>query len=214
MEYIGHSGILGLTGGTWGTVIPSTGPRHTTSSLLRRAGRRGLGSGQLCGGGSVGMGTLPVAGNRAAQWRNMEPHENPCLCPLGAIALSSPSDGWAVGGWATSPIYYGSVILRLAGGTWSTASNPTTLPLSAVALSSPNDGWAVGGFRFQSVILRLSGGTWSTASNPTSYPLLSAVLSESNAGWAVGFTGTILRLSSGTWSAFASLTQVTSILWQ
>ena len=66
---------------------------------------------------------------------------------LRSVALSSASEGWAVGD---------NVTLRLTGGTWATSSNQSAY---SIALSGPDQGWALS----NSGILRLGDGTWTRA---------------------------------------------------
>lgn len=80
---------------------------------------------------------------------------NPAGVWLSDIAMTSATDGWAVG----DPIQrHTAVILHYANGAWTQVNCPTQQPLSGVAMASPTDGWAVGA---RGTILHYAGGAWS-----------------------------------------------------
>ncbi len=68
---------------------------------------------------------------------------------LSAVAMTSTSEGWAVGNEGTILHYYN--------GAWSQAHSPTIQTLLSIAMVSPNEGWAVGA---QGTILHYLNGVW------------------------------------------------------
>lgn len=72
----------------------------------------------------------------------------PCNRPMDAVAFTSSTDGWAVGGSGT--------MLHWNGSDWRQVTGPTTDDLFSVAMVSADDGWAVG-----DKILHWDGNEWS-----------------------------------------------------
>jgi hypothetical protein len=144
---------------------------------------------------------------RGAAW-----HDSPSTTAvgLGAVALASATEGWAVGG---------SSLWHLHDGQWTAAGPPTSsfgipepeIALNGIALSGPNQGWAVGGvsaqpsgFSVDGQLFHLDNGVWSEVPSPTQHPLRAVALASSSEGWAVGDHGTILHLARGVWSVATS----------
>jgi hypothetical protein len=133
---------------------------------------------------------------------------------LGAIAMTSASNGWAVGlrfGFDEEPL-----ILRWNGSTWTQQPLPRLREgwLSAIAASSARNAWAVGGTGEKNLILHWNGKRWSRLPCPTPHHeagLVGVTVTKSGAAWAVGFGYTsgglvdvILRWTGGKWKQAAN----------
>jgi hypothetical protein len=106
---------------------------------------------------------------------------------LGA-ALSSPSEGWAVGHHDdekldTTQINERPLLYHLVNGIWTLVALPASVPgnsdLQAVSFDAPNDGWAVG-----DGLLHYDGTTWSYVPNPVSGQLSAVQMLAPHVGWA------------------------------
>jgi hypothetical protein len=122
---------------------------------------------------------------------------SPVTDDLKSIAMTSASNGWAVGN--------GGTILHWNGNLWSKANSPTTQPLYAVKMISANNGWAVGGF---GTILHWDGSSWNLVDSPIHPDLFSVDFLSPNEGWSVGWVpgggseryGAILKWNGSAWS--------------
>lgn len=129
---------------------------------------------------------------------------SPVKYHLEGVALTSSSNGWAVGlkGYSGSTPY-GSVILHWDGNEWREETSPTGAPLFAVTMISENDGWAVGGST-SGVILHWNGSAWSVANAPSSATLYDVKFTSANDGWAIGGSATsgavLLRWNGTEWT--------------
>jgi hypothetical protein len=95
---------------------------------------------------------------------------------LSAIAASSPSDIWAVGGQGNSDPFHPTsrtLIEHYDGTSWSVVPSPSLgayTSLSAVSASSPDDAWAIGGIFQQhgdrTLALHWDGSSWSVVDTP------------------------------------------------
>jgi len=139
----------------------------------------------------------------AAQWNGISFTLGTVLGPVSdlySVSLTSPSDGWAVGGLGSSPL-----ILHYSGGAWTQVAAPQGgYVLRSVFMVNSGEGWAVGdGGR----ILHLSGSSWGIVSSPVTNTLRSLFMVGQNDGWAAGDGGTILRYQgSGQWVKIAGPT--------
>lgn len=136
------------------------------------------------------------------------------LPALNAVAMSSETEGWAMGS---------STMLHFLAGTWTPVSYPPITPSSSgstqplmngVAMVSADDGWAVGsphsyvsGVGHNDIILHYDGSAWQQTASPDLTNSLNGVaMTSATDGWAVGDDGVILHYSSGQWSQVASPT--------
>ena len=113
---------------------------------------------------------------------------------LDAVAATSASDAWAVGGYSTSTV--GRALIEHWNGTqWCRVPSPqpgTSDGLTGVAAISPTDAWAVGTYGiFKTLILHWDGTAWAKvpSPNPSSVGInqLDAVAGTSATdAWAVG----------------------------
>lgn len=117
--------------------------------------------------------------------------------PLLAVALDTPSDGWAVG--------YNATFVHYNGTTWSSVAGPPNFNKNVVSVAalSPSDAWAVG---YGGAILHYDGKLWTLVASPTTYDLLSIAMPSAQEGWAVGDNGTLLHFSQGSWHVSKSPT--------
>jgi hypothetical protein len=133
---------------------------------------------------------------------------------LSAIAMTSGSNGWAVG--STLAINSGPLILHWDGSTWTQVKLPPLSGgfLSAIAANSARNAWAVGAIGAKNLILHWNGVRWSRIRCPSprgNEGLISVTVTRSGAAWAVGFRNTrgggvdvILRWIGGKWKVAAN----------
>lgn len=133
---------------------------------------------------------------------------------LSGIAMTSASNGWAVG--STTAIHSGPLVLRWNGSTWTQQPLPRLRGgwLSAIAASSARNAWAVGGTGEKNLILHWNGKRWSRLPCPTPHHdvgLIGVTVTKSGAAWAVGFgyirgglVDVILRWTGGKWKRAAN----------
>lgn len=124
---------------------------------------------------------------------------------LHAVAMTSASDGWAVGSFRSATDSNGSamqvVLMHDTNGTWSTVHVPILGSLNAISMPSPSDGWAVGD---GGLILHYDGHGWTRVSSPTVVFLHAVQMLAPNDGWAVGdsasLDGAILHYDGVAWT--------------
>ena len=136
-----------------------------------------------------------------------------------AIALSSPTAGWAVGtlyppasasgGTLPNSPATQAIVLRYQNGNWTDASRiqgqhqETTFGWNDIALDAAANGWAVG---TAGMLLHLSNAgtlTMTSATPPSQSATLEGVtLLSPNEGWAVGSPGVILHDIGGVWQRY------------
>ncbi len=125
---------------------------------------------------------------------------------LNAIAMTSPSDGWAVGSFQPATDNNGSatqvVLMHDVNGTWSAVHVPIHGSLDAIAMLSASDGWAVGD---QGLTLHYDGHSWTRVPSPTVGPLRAVQMLAPNDVWAIGsdppMSGVILHYDGIAWSS-------------
>jgi photosystem II stability/assembly factor-like uncharacterized protein len=139
---------------------------------------------------------LALAGCGAAAGPDLSAHT-----ALTSVAMSSATDGWAVGEYGT--------ILRYAGGAWRPFPAPTHADLYGVASLSASEAWAVGldVAAGHGILLHFADGQWEQVRGLSVPALRSVILVSPVEGWAVGDGGTILHLTSGQWHALPSITR-------
>lgn len=163
---VGEDTILRLSGGAWSRVTSSVAGYAPHAVALA-----GPNDGWAVAGSYYGY-LLRLSGGN---W-TLGPYT---YAYLNDVALTSASDGWAVG----------NQIWRLSGGAWAKHADSSS-QLYGLALSSPASGWAVG---YSGTIMRLSAGAWSAGDGPATQSLQAIALSGDQAGWSVGDNNTILR---------------------
>jgi len=157
--------------------------------------------------------------------------QSPTTERLEGVAMTSATEGWAVGRNGT--------ILRYHNGQWLVYSSPTAQHLRGIDMVSSELGWIVGDY---GTVLQYDGGGWQVVSVPTGQDLhvLDAIsqsdvwiggyaallhlslsgwqashvpwsvygirMLSSSEGWLVGSWGDIAHFSDGSWSAVSSPT--------
>lgn len=126
---------------------------------------------------------------------------------LSALAMLSPTQGWAVGslagGMGPAPTHpQRALVEQYVQGQWrqdTTFAGPagsSSFGLAAIAMVSADEGWAVGS---DGLIVHLLHGSWSRVPSPTGQTLWSLAFVSPTQGWAVGEQGTILHYANGVW---------------
>ncbi len=125
---------------------------------------------------------------------------------LHAVAATSASDAWAVGGYDTGSGTEGRTLAEHWDGTaWTRVPSPTPggttggATLTAVAATSPSDAWAVGQSSVGALIEHWNGTAWTQVPSPVSAAVLAGVAATSaRDAWAVGYYHTpgALRLKT------------------
>ena len=143
----------------------------------------------------------------------------PANTVISDMALTSPTDGWAVGGTMSDQGYATQgVIMRFSKCHWSSvALDLKGMGLSQIAMDSPTDGWAIGNRTDTDapVLFHLSGGAWTQQPLPSgllvaeSYFTQVRVFAPGNV-WLTAFTPKnsqgqmgvmlLLHLMNGQWS--------------
>jgi hypothetical protein len=165
-------------------------------------------------------GTLfALAQDRGGPTGTRAPASLPAGLAVQAVAMISPTEGWAAGSVTAVPYYPKLVVLHYAAGRWSVAlvALPSALGrqsavLTGIAMVSPTEGWAVGhtvlghapggevdGWT-SGILLHDVGGTWRDANaagapwdalnRAGGYQLLDVVADRSGTAWIVGTDGT------------------------
>lgn len=126
---------------------------------------------------------------------------------LHAVAMTSASDGWAVGSFRPAPVNVNDdsarqvLLMHDVNGTWSTVHVSILGSLNAISMLSASDGWAVGD---QGLILHYDGRTWTGVPSPTETFLHAVQMLAPNDGWAVGdsafLNGAILHYDGTAWT--------------
>lgn len=120
---------------------------------------------------------------------------------LHGIAMSSPLEGFAVGGISNSP---SGVILQYTSGRWSVLSTVDEY-LYGISLRSATDGWAVGA---SGGTFHYMAGAWTETGKPVTHPLYGVTsLPADSDPWAVGLGGALVRYRDGAWQ------QETNVVW-
>lgn len=115
-----------------------------------------------------------------------------------AIAMDSPTDGWAVGSAGAT----NALILHYQHGHWSTSPEHPRGQLDAIAMVSSDEGWAVGtAVGGDTIMLHYSHGAWSPVSVPQIGALDTISMYSADSGWAAGQG--ILRYANGVWTQSA-----------
>lgn len=132
------------------------------------------------------------------------------------IAMSSTSEGWAVGGTFSREIDEknaiervsptGGMILRYTNETGWIEYGQIDAPLFSVSFVHEHDGWAAG---YGGILAHYDGETWNTVPGPPGINVnLNAIdMVSPNNGWAVGQGGTILHYDGTNWTRQQSPTQ-------
>ena len=114
-----------------------------------------------------------------------------------AVAVKSPTDGWAVGHYSNGTANQ-TLIELLSGGTWEQVSSPNPGGsshdnfLESVAITSARNAWAVGTYSpgpvAHTLIERWNGATWSkvTSPSPNGGELFGVAATSASNAWAVG----------------------------
>lgn len=133
---------------------------------------------------------------------------SPTYATLNAVAMVSPTDGWAVGFFASE--FYTCVLLRYQSGKW--IEEPPNLPngldgLQGIVMKSPTQGWMVGD---QGKIFGYGQGEWTSYSVPNRAvdELWSVANIPGGGSVAVGATGDaglVLMEQNGVWRTDAML---------
>lgn len=214
--------ILHWNGTKWARV---TSPNPTGYNNLSGVAAK-VGITWAVGSGGPPVETLAVH-RLGATWQQV-PSPNPSARgpnSLSGVAVTSGSNAWAVGYYASGSTDQG-LILRWNGGAWTQVtspqpgSGPTFNILSKVAATSATNAWAVGyygGLYQQTFIVRWHGSSWRQVTSPDpGGPFGQSIIEDVAAtsasdAWAVGFYGNgshggtmILRWNGTAW------TQVTS----
>lgn len=130
---------------------------------------------------------------------------------LSALAMLSPTRGWAVGSLSSamnpaSTHAPRALVERYVQGKWlqdtsfpGPAGN-SSFSLNAIAMVSPDEGWAVG---LDGLLLHFFHGSWRKVPGPTSQSLWGIAMVSPTQGWAVGEQGTILHYAHDAWRLYA-----------
>lgn len=121
-------------------------------------------------------------------------------CVLQSLDMTSPHEGWAVGGIYNSDQ---GVILHYLDGHWITQSDATTPGMNSISMLSNTEGWAAGD---NGRLFHYSNGNWTEVSSPTNQLLSQFAMLSSNNVWAVGNLGTILHYQDGSWGVVENIT--------
>ncbi|HEX2348822.1 MAG TPA: zf-HC2 domain-containing protein, partial [Ktedonobacterales bacterium] len=143
----------------------------------------------------------------------------PANTVLSDMALTSPTDGWAVGGTMSDQGYMTQgVIMRFSKCKWSpVAFDLKGMGLSQIAMDSPTDGWATGDSTDSNdpVLFHLSDGVWKQAPLPDELQVANSYIAQMRAFapgnvWLTAFTPKtsqgqmspmlLLHLMNGQWS--------------
>lgn len=130
-------------------------------------------------------------------------HNDVANAALGDIWMTSPNEGWAVGGHYSSS--QGALIEHYSNGVWQSQFTGGSTPQGpgyffGLAMISNAEGWAVG---FGGIIAHYQHGHWSQISSPTTHGLLSVSMISSTEGWACGDeNGVLVRYMDGEWSIY------------
>ncbi len=129
--------------------------------------------------------------------------------PISALAMVSPTEGWAVGclsgGLGEHPAHPEKALVeQYTQGRWQLAasfasSSGAYYCLHGITLVSADEGWAVGS---DGLIVHGLHGVWTRIAEPTGQTLNSIVMLSPTEGWAVGDQGTILHYVHGSWSRY------------
>ena len=174
---VGVDGVLKWDGTYWTKVISSPAPLHGVYML--------------------GSGEGWVVGENGAIWHasggTWSTVASPTTRDLYAVAMDSPSHGWAVGyDFVPLPENYVPVLLEYTGGNWvdRSSSLPANAPHLRDILLAPDGtaGWAAGtSSNGGGGVLRLSGGVWTVDTNieggSSIYSLSAEALGEA---WGIG----------------------------
>jgi hypothetical protein len=109
---------------------------------------------------------------------------------LAAVAASSPSDAWAVGGYSNLGPGGKTLIEHWDGTSWTHVPSPNPkgydLSLNGVAATSPSNAWAVGSTGYQPLIEHWDGAAWRRVSTPDIGGFTGVSASSPSNAWAVG----------------------------
>lgn len=118
---------------------------------------------------------------------------------LRAIAMVSPSEGWAVG-WSDSSLSdpNGAQVLVLHDrhGVWSPVRVPIHGQLDSISMVSATDGWAGG----TAGLLHYDGKTWKQIQPYAHWGTLHIQMLSATDGWATGDAGIILHYDGRSWT--------------
>jgi len=193
--------IIHWDGISWVTSVPPAGTASLFSVFLLPGGLDGWAVGRNPAGNAIILrwsGTWPTGA-----WSTVG-------APIGAldlygVALSSSTQGWAVG--------RGGTILRWDGAGWTLVTpSPTTVNLFSVSIVGASDAWAVGAF---STIIHWNGASWTGPMvAPTTLIDYHAVqMISASYGWIAGNLnnngeGLLLRWDGIAWSPVRSYVTV------
>lgn len=204
-----HSVILDAPGSGWavgsgGTILRWTGARWLTVSGVTAGPEhlRAVSLASAADGWAVGQGGI--------LWRWDGYAWSPALgidADLDAVLMTSPSEGWVVGGiWDSWSAIYWKLALHWNGRQWVKVggSDSGDGRWHDVAQGSSTDVWFVGvNGSYGHPIARWNGTSWQTF-DPTTDDLYATAFLSSNDGWAVGEAGTIVHWNGSGWSTVAS----------
>ena len=194
-------------GHAW-TQVPSPSP--TPGGYLNGVATASPGNAWAVGliGDGPGAGTGPADRTLIEHWDGHAWTQVPSPAPqpaggLNSVAVTSPTDAWAVGWTGTgsdSGGTSGALIEHWDGHAWARVPSPGHAPgtrtvLNAVAAASPRNAWAVGstgaGDTNRAFIVHWDGTAWQRVDAPTPVPgvsLLGVAATSPHNAWAVGQT--------------------------
>ncbi|HEX8033162.1 MAG TPA: zf-HC2 domain-containing protein [Ktedonobacterales bacterium] len=146
------SSILHFDGHTWAAAALPLG-NAALSKIVMVSATEGWAVGGYCGCGNV-QGPSSNSGSlilhyQNGVWSEVTNPSHPLSQDLFDIAMSSATEGWAVG--------FGGALLHYSSGVWTTINVPTTKGILSLSVTNETDGWAVGD---QGTILQLQYGAW------------------------------------------------------
>ena len=145
------SSILHFDGRSWATAALPLG-NAALSKIVMVSATEGWAIGGYCGCGSAQGTSQPgslILHYQNGVWSEVTSPSHPLSQYLFDLAMSSATEGWAIG--------VGGALLRYSDGAWTAVNGPTTKGVLSLSLTSEADGWAVGD---QGTILQLQYGAW------------------------------------------------------
>jgi len=227
---VGLDGVLRYHQGVWADVTSDLPPDPAAATLpqgLLPPPYPSLRALALVSAADVwAVGTAGVLWHYDGRTWRLIPH--PRLAPglanlqvaLYAVALASPSEGWAVGGGdprtGSCPGAAPGVVERFAGGQWTIATRLSGQPtLRALALVSPSEAWAAGALVYRqagqgeapnsnciatSYVAHEVDGQWTPVPVPDVGTINGLAFDAPDDGWAAADEG-LLHYHAGTWTA-------------
>jgi hypothetical protein len=195
--------VMHWNGTTWIKVTsPSPGPtRNSLSAVTAVSPSDAWAAGYYYT--STGLEkTLVLHWNGTAWTKVTSPSPGPTRNSLSAVTAVSPSDIWAVGGYATTSSGAArTLVLHWNGTAWTKVASPNPgsgSNLQGVSALSPSDAWAAGSYTtstgaYRTLVLHWNGTAWTKVASPNPSSGINSIyfgavsaLSPSDA-WAAGY---------------------------